>query len=238
MEVFIYLFIAIFCLYALFSGLKEDSNIIEKQRNHIQDICIRYKDPLARKRKQLVYVDAYGDIEDIEWRKEVVKFFNSKITDLPAGLHTKKTIDANSIFEIIDTIAKLNEAEDGEYDEEMTGLDYESFCASILIENGWNARVSKASGDQGADIIAEIDNTRLVIQCKKHSSPVGNKAVQEVYASRQFYEADYAVVVTNNDYTKSARQLADSNNVLLLHHDELSNLEKHVKCFFEYGQSN
>ena len=56
-----------------------------------------------------------------------------------------------------------------------------------------------------------------VVQCKLYNQPVGNKAVQEVTSAQAYYEAIGAVVITNNDYTKSARQLAESQNVWLLH---------------------
>ncbi|WPP75524.1 restriction endonuclease (plasmid) [Acinetobacter pittii] len=44
---------------------------------------------------------------------------------------------------------------------------------------------------------------------------------QEVIAAKGFYEAFGAIVVTNNDYTKSARQLAESHSVILLHDSQI-----------------
>lgn len=73
--------------------------------------------------------------------------------------------------------------------------------------------------------MATINNFRLVEQCKKYINPVGNKAVQEAIAGREYYEADVAVVVTNSSYTKSARRLASASNVKLLHHSQLSQLK-------------
>ena len=69
----------------------------------------------------------------------------------------------------------------------------------------------------GADIIAEKDDRRVVIQCKFYNGTVGNKAVQEAYAAAAFQDAPYAVVVTNSVFTKSAHQLAHKNGVLLMH---------------------
>ena len=70
------------------------------------------------------------------------------------------------------------------------------------------------TGDQGADVIAEKNGKKIIVQCKLYSKPVGNKAVQEVFAAKQFYNGDLGIVITNNDYTKSARQLANSTNIL------------------------
>ncbi len=56
---------------------------------------------------------------------------------------------------------------------------------------------------------------------------MGNySAVQEITAGKTHYQGTHSGVVTNNSFTKKAIELAESNNVMLLHHDELDNLEK------------
>jgi restriction system protein len=107
----------------------------------------------------------------------------------------------------------------------MTGREFELYCREVLQEAGWRAALTPGSGDQGADIIAEKDKHRVVIQCKFYNGTVGNKAVQEAYAAAAFQDAPYAVVVTNSVFTKSAHQLAHKNGVLLIHHTDLPRLE-------------
>jgi HJR/Mrr/RecB family endonuclease len=68
-----------------------------------------------------------------------------------------------------------------------------------------------------------------VLQCKLYSNPVGNKAVQEAHAARGFYEAKWAIVVSNRTYTPSARELAHSLGVVLVHHDELATLHERLE---------
>ncbi len=84
------------------------------------------------------------------------------------------------------------------------------------------------TGDQGADLIVANEGNQviIVIQCKFYSKPVGNKAVQEAYAAKGFQQADYAAVVSNAAFTPSARQLASTNGIFLLHHDDLSRLKE------------
>ena len=103
-------------------------------------------------------------------------------------------------------------------------LEFEHWCAQQLIKFGWDAKATAGSGDQGADVIATKGDRKLVLQCKLYSSPVGNKAVQEVYSAKQFYHCTEAAVVTNNAFTPSAQKLANSASVKLLLHTELSNL--------------
>lgn len=110
--------------------------------------------------------------------------------------------------------------------EELDGGSYELHCAQVLRECGWRAEVLGGSGDQGADVIAERGATRVVIQCKKYSRPVGNKAVQEVISGRLMHRAHAAAVVSNASYTKGAQELARMTRVLLLHHTELLALDQ------------
>jgi len=98
----------------------------------------------------------------------------------------------------------------------MSPLAFESFVAKLFQDKGYHALVTKASGDQGADVILERLGEKVVIQVKQYSSPVTNKAVQEVVAAKIHYGANRAIVVTNNYFTASAQELARSNNVQLI----------------------
>lgn len=109
---------------------------------------------------------------------------------------------------------------------EMTPTDYEQYCAGLLERAGWKAKTTAANGDQGADVIAELDSVKLVIQCKRYVQPVGNKAVQEVIAAKVYYGASMAAVVATAPYTQSAIALAKRSHVLLLSHVDLPKLHK------------
>jgi restriction system protein len=112
------------------------------------------------------------------------------------------------------------------FDENMSPEEFEHYCAAVLREMKWKARVTPASGDQGVDIVADKRGMRIVIQCKKYSKPVGNRAVQEVVAAIAHEGAQRGVVVTTSDYTRAAEKLATSNEVLLLHHSDLRRIDR------------
>ena len=111
----------------------------------------------------------------------------------------------------------------------MSGIEFETYCANTLQDAGWTCRVTKASGDQGVDIIAMKGERKVAIQCKRYKNTVGNSAVQQVFAAKAHENADYAVVVTNSDYTKAARELAKSTNVGLLHYHQLGELDRRCR---------
>ncbi|MCH3961478.1 MAG: restriction endonuclease [Solobacterium sp.] len=97
-----------------------------------------------------------------------------------------------------------------------TGIEYEKWCASYLKKHGFHQiSLTKATGDQGIDIIAYQGRMKYGIQCKFYDSPVGNSSVQEAYAGAAFYVCDKALVMTNTEFTKGAAALAQETGVLL-----------------------
>lgn len=113
-----------------------------------------------------------------------------------------------------------------QFKDDMSPQEYEHYCAAVLRESQWAARVTQASGDQGVDIVAEKGGARIVVQCKKYSKPVGNRAVQEIVAAIAHEEAERGVVVATSGYTRAAKRLAASNRVLLLHHSQLPRIDR------------
>lgn len=100
--------------------------------------------------------------------------------------------------------------------DQMEGHEFEYYCADLLKKNGFdNTEVTKGSGDQGIDIIANKDGIKYGIQCKCYASDIGNKAVQEAFAGKTYYGCHIAAVLTNRYFTKSAKELAKKNGVLL-----------------------
>jgi HJR/Mrr/RecB family endonuclease len=45
--------------------------------------------------------------------------------------------------------------------------------------------------------------------------------VQEAYSAKSFYNGTKCAVISNNTFTKAAKQMAQKNNVTLLHVNEL-----------------
>lgn len=104
----------------------------------------------------------------------------------------------------------------------MTGSEFEEFVAKLFRQMGYTTEVTKASGDQGIDVIAKKNNYVVAIQAKCYNGVVGNHAIMEAVAGTKFYNANKCMVITNNYFTKSARDLANVNNVQLWDREVLS----------------
>lgn len=103
----------------------------------------------------------------------------------------------------------------------LTGLEFEQYIADLFTRMGYQAVITKGSGDQGIDVIAEREGRRIGIQTKCYSSKVSNTAVQETAAGIVYYKCDKGMVITNNYFTKSAVDLASKNNIILWNRDML-----------------
>ena len=97
----------------------------------------------------------------------------------------------------------------------MSGSEFEHYIAKLFKSFGYKTEVTKTSGDQGIDVIAEKNGIKYAIQAKCYNSPVGNHAIMEAVAGAKYYDADQIIVITNNTFTKSAIELAQKNNVHL-----------------------
>lgn len=109
----------------------------------------------------------------------------------------------------------------------MTGMEFENFCVSILQRNGYQTiKQTKATGDQGIDIIAEKDHKKYAIQCKCYKNPVGNHSVMEACSGRIYYGCDVGVVMTNSTFTPQAIDHAKKTGVLLWNREIILNMLK------------
>lgn len=105
----------------------------------------------------------------------------------------------------------------------MSGQQFETFLTWLFSELGFRVEKTKKGSDQGADLILNYKLTQIAVQVKRWGKKVGNKAVQEIYTAKSFYQCDDAWVVTNNYFTKQAEKLAQKCNVKLIDRKKLNN---------------
>ena len=226
---------------------KKHAEFAKGATERIQSITAQHIRALSLKKKQTVSQDEYGNYFDDRWVEAIDYFIDNVLrkddliprflldafsgTILAEARHDRLVKTRHIVNDAIDEY-EINKIESNAHlsldVDSLDPIQFEHFCADILRNCGWDARVTQASGDQGVDVIATRDNVKAVLQCKKYSQPVGNAAVQEIIAGKQFEQADIAVVVSNNSYTQSAKQLANVAGVHLLHYAELEQFAENV----------
>jgi len=226
--------------------------------NELWEEIESHAETLALKKKQLIYTDDYRQLITDDWDREKCHFvenilrpeeifvrelynyhafWKGRYCDVAGGCSAAEKsagyrcdIDNLSMLNEIDSIVDLQpEPATGHNNiEDISPLDFEKLCAENMRSYGLEATTTQASGDQGADVIATYGNYKIICQCKLYSSPVGNKAVQEVHAAKGYYGGSLAVVISITGYTKSAKQLAQSLGVKLIEFEELGYFSERV----------
>lgn len=200
---------------------------IEIDRLAIRKQVERHTPALSRNMRKAVKVNDYGATSSDERLTVVAEFLES------TGVQLQQMSLINAMF-YIETLLEAETSirrEETQFDPRFipsNGHDFEFWVAEGLEQFGWTARVTKGSGDQGVDVIAERDGVSLGLQCKLYSSAVGNKAVQEAFAGAKHMGLDKAAVLTNADFTRSAKDLAVSTDVLLLSPDDIPTLADRI----------
>lgn len=112
----------------------------------------------------------------------------------------------------------------------MDAYDFEHFIGDLWEQMGWQTDVSTAAADKGVDVTAKKTSPyeqTLLIQAKRYgpNTTVGSPEVQQ-YASlrHQYRGVDKVLLVTTNEYTGQAKDLAENLNVKLIDGDELVQL--------------
>jgi len=209
---------------------KEREALRSRTRQELSSIIARHIQTLSTKRKQLVAPDEYGKMILDGWQREVERFRERVVKDeISAG--SRPVLEAmlrEAPSMLSDTIERALKDWPGppqvagiSFRPDMTWEEYERFVERIVRSAGWRSTRTPRGGDQGVDLVVERDAVRIAIQCKRYKDSVPNSAVQEVAAGAKHYDCGHAFVVSNAPFTPAARQLANTNNVDLLHHDEL-----------------
>jgi restriction system protein len=113
----------------------------------------------------------------------------------------------------------------------LSGHEFEEYAQKLFGLLGYTVVRTQLTGDQGADLIISKDNIKTVVQLKKYSGSISNKAIQEVVAAKNYYKADKAMVITNSSFTTGAIALALANDV------ELWDGEKLIKTISDVNKS-
>jgi restriction system protein len=201
----------------------------------LSDAAARHEKSLVASFRQTVREDQFGNVDESKWRKVVDVFLSTQVApknvnyshwkEKSVGRYAVKWLDrfvrdkamiASKVIGYVDSAS-------------LTPAEYEEHCVNVIQKLGWSARLTKASRDHGADVIAEKGDQRLVIQCKRYAKPVGNKAVQEVNAARSLYHGTAACVIAPAGFTSQAQREAHGLKIHLRHHSDLENLIYHLE---------
>jgi SNF2 family DNA or RNA helicase/HJR/Mrr/RecB family endonuclease len=106
---------------------------------------------------------------------------------------------------------------------------FEAYIAALYTKQGFRVFLTPYSNDKGVDVVVMKEGENYLLQAKQTKSLVGNEAVQEIYASKNYYEERFndkfnLLVITNSDFSSSAETLSRTNHVNLIRRNQLGKL--------------
>jgi hypothetical protein len=108
----------------------------------------------------------------------------------------------------------------------LRSIQFESFLRDVFENLGFAVSMTKASGDQGVDLVAAKNGLKLAIQAKGYDQmvTVGNSAVQEAHTGMAYYRCDACAVITQSSFTNHAKELAKSIGCELIDGSQINSL--------------
>ncbi len=192
---------------------------------------LRHKRRLRISKAALANPDYQGAVDQSPWSRGIKAFCDSQVVPVLAqeGLSDAWPLIEPTAVQMIEDTASEPAADGTDQpgggpqliDGWVSGADYEQHCATMLNENGWSTQSTAARGERGAGIIARKDGDVLFLWCQLSKEPVGRGAVAEVSTARVYHGATFAAIVSNAAFMAASCQLAATNGVFLLHHDDL-----------------
>ena len=114
---------------------------------------------------------------------------------------------------------------DGKSFKQMTPNEFEDVVCKLFNAFGYNLSVTQRSKDGGIDLDGlrgGLGRARVVVQCKRYSSPVGVSAVRELFGVvSDNPEIAEGFLVTTSTFTQDAQAFARWKRITLIDGDEL-----------------
>lgn len=116
----------------------------------------------------------------------------------------------------IEVISKGNGQNPRDYllEKKAEGFLFEDLVVKILKNKGYEAKVTKKSGDGGIDFVAVIDGRRVVGQCKHHlDQTISASQMRDFLGAMVSTKEKQGMFVCTGKFSQNAQVLANENNV-------------------------
>ena len=76
--------------------------------------------------------------------------------------------------------------------------------------------MTKGSGDEGADIVLQKNNQKAIVQCKKHSKPIGPSIARELLGTVVSHKSHLGFLVCTGGFTSGVYKFVQKNPIIKL----------------------
>jgi len=109
--------------------------------------------------------------------------------------------------------------------------DFEKYIADLYRMLGYSAKVTKAVGDCGKDVILKKDGKKFVVEVKLYDekNSIGRPMIQKLHSAYMDEKADGGIFVTTSYFTAIAIDFTKNKNIELIDGEKLAKMIKKVK---------
>lgn len=100
-------------------------------------------------------------------------------------------------------------------------ISFERFAKTLFERMGYQAKMTRMSGDEGIDLQLEKDGEHFVCQCKRYRGSVGQPVLRDLYGALVHEQARQAFLVTTGTFTLPAEQWSQGKPIRLVDGDGL-----------------
>ena len=104
------------------------------------------------------------------------------------------------------------------------GREFEEFMIKLFEKLGYSTTVTNRSKEYGCDMMLQQSDYRIAVQTTRSESELTFTSVQRVLDSSRKYNSQMSIVITNNKFLSSAKNLAKIKNVVLIDRKKLLEL--------------
>jgi hypothetical protein len=113
-----------------------------------------------------------------------------------------------------------------DYWHSLSGKDFETELARLYKLAGYTVETTSVTGDEGADLLLRKDGQLTVVQCKRHSKPVGPATVRELHGTLLHFGGALGILAATGGFTDGARRHAHGKPIELLDLDGILSLQE------------
>jgi hypothetical protein len=127
-----------------------------------------------------------------------------------------------------DTLERYQQKKE-EYWNSLKGVKFEKALERLYSDLGYSVHRTKASYDEGIDLVLQKDNKKIIVQCKGHEKPIGVGAIRDLYGTMMHSGAESAVLACPVGFTEGVRKFAKGKPIELLAAKELVDMAERAQ---------
>lgn len=97
---------------------------------------------------------------------------------------------------------------------------YEKYAAEYFEKDGYQVELTSFTNDYGVDIFVTKNSIKYAVQVKMFGNTarkINRKMVMELHGSKDYFDCNYAIIVTDGEIIQDAKEVAEKLNIEVIY---------------------